>query len=60
MMVGHEGDWDNCNFGEVASQRAEDLLGQTTHPGGDTRAETMGNESKNGMNNKDHAYGSEA
>jgi hypothetical protein len=28
-MVGHEKDWDDCDFGEVASQRAEDLSGRT-------------------------------
>jgi hypothetical protein len=29
-MVDHESDWDDCNFGEVASQKAEDLSGRTT------------------------------
>ena len=56
-MVGHERDWDDCNFGEVAGQRTEDLLGRTnTRPD----AKTMGDKSENGMNSEDHAYGSEA
>jgi len=61
-MVGCERDWDDCNFGEVASQRAEDLSGRTKPPGGDTQsdAETKGDKSENGMNSKDHACGSEA
>jgi hypothetical protein len=60
-MVGDESEWDDCNVGEVASCRAEDLSGRTTRSGGDTRpdAETMGNESGNGMNSEGHAYGSE-
>ena len=36
-MVGHESDWEDCNFGEVASQRAEDLSGRTTRAGEDIR-----------------------
>jgi hypothetical protein len=40
-MVGHESDWDDCNFGEVASQRAEDLSGRTTRSRGDIQPDAQ-------------------
>jgi len=65
-MVGHESDWDDCNFGEFASQRAEDLSGRATRPAGNTQPGAdrmtdmgMGDVGGSGINTVDFKGGSE-